>query len=505
MNIIHLIDDFLSELFPRFKESGNDLNVLREDLEKFYSFGSYKPVVSIEGQLVRIEVDVPAIMSQEADFRRAANLCEAGRFQDAKPIMTRLIEKNPTHSEYHRVLGQVYSEEGDQDAAIDTLIEALRWDPKNGYALLMMGNIFAKFKNDIETATIYFDQAVKANPEDNIAVNNIGATLLQQGRTGEAEKYFRKAHEIDPNYPNTHYALGLIAEMAGDYTKAFTHTIEAIRVNKKKDVLLQNSLKQAINAAMKAIENSNLEQLVRDYLHGLEFEADVKIELKQDADIPTAAKIEFAENYGRDHHVIRFKPGYPAVEHLIMHELVHLDFVLQARKEGENQLFVSTQSHKSRFIKSLEPALKRLSKMGIAEDSLARYATDLFEGMNRQVFNTPIDLFIEQKLYDDFPTLRPCPFLSLYQLMNENVKAVTDKKIVELTPKDILSKSRTFNLIYTLQFRDLYGLDMVEDLKAPPGDLKEAIRLYEEYLEYKDDRAPGEEYELVKHWAEDLM
>ena len=73
MTIIHLIDDFLSELFPRFKESGNDLDVLREDLEKFYSFGSYKPVVSIEGQLVRIEVDVTAIMSQEADFRRAAN------------------------------------------------------------------------------------------------------------------------------------------------------------------------------------------------------------------------------------------------------------------------------------------------------------------------------------------------------------------------------------------------------------------------------------------------
>jgi hypothetical protein len=142
--------------------------------------------------------------------------------------------------------------------------------------------------------------------------------------------------------------------------------------------------------------------------------------------------------------------------------------------------------------------------MGIAEDSLSRYASDLFEGMNRQAFNTPIDLFIEQKLYIDFPTLRPCQFLSLYQLMNENVKAVTDKKIVELTPKDILSKSRTFNLIYALQFRDLYGLDMVEDLKATPGEQKEAIRLYEEYLEYKDDRAPGEEYELVKHWAEDL-
>ena len=43
-------------------------------------------------------------------------------------------------------MGQMLSDEGDQDEAINYLIDALRWDSKNAWALLMMGNIFAKFK-----------------------------------------------------------------------------------------------------------------------------------------------------------------------------------------------------------------------------------------------------------------------------------------------------------------------------------------------------------------------
>ena len=50
-------------------------------------------------------------------------------------------------------MGQILSDEGDQEEAINCLIDALRWDSKNGYALLMMGNIFAKFKDDVPTAS----------------------------------------------------------------------------------------------------------------------------------------------------------------------------------------------------------------------------------------------------------------------------------------------------------------------------------------------------------------
>jgi Flp pilus assembly protein TadD len=396
------------------------------------------------------------------------------------------------------------SEEGNQEEAINCLIDALKWDSKNGWALLMMGNIFAKYKDDLPTAMKYYDQARVANPKDNITMNNIGANLMQQGKLEEAKKYFWEALKINDQYANTHFALGMIAEREEDLQSAFYSTIQAIKLNKSKDVLYQNSVSQVFEVSKKLIASDIGKKIFRKYRHKLEFEGDRKIDIVQDESIPTAAKFEFAENYDREIHLVKYKPSYPAVEHLIMHELVHLDFVIEARKGNLNQLFISNQNHKAEFIKGLEPTINKFSKMGISEKSIADYCSNLFEGMNRQIFNTPIDLFIENFLYNEFTELRPFQFISLYNMLQEGLKAVTDKKIVELSPKDIISKSKVYNIVNAIQFKDLYGFDFIKEFNATPNELKLATDFYDEYLEYKDDKEPAEEYELVLHWAEDL-
>jgi Flp pilus assembly protein TadD len=401
-------------------------------------------------------------------------------------------------------MGQILSDEGNQEEAINCLIDALRWDSKNGWALLMMGNIFAKFKDDVPTAMKYYDQALIANPNDNITINNIGANLMQQGKLEEAKKYFTEALKINNQYPNTHFALGMIAEMEADLQSAFYSTIKAVKLNKNKDVLYQNSVRQAFEIAQKIIATDTGKKIFRDYRHKLEYEGDRKIDIIKDEEIPTAAKFEFAENYDRENHIVKYKPSYPAVEHLIMHELVHLDFAIQARKDNLNQLFISTQNHKAEFIKGLEPTIKKLNKLGISEKSIADYCSNLFEGLNRQIFNTPIDLFIEDFLFNEYSDLRPFQFVSLYTMLQESIKAVTDKKIVELSPKEIISQSKVYNLVNAMQFKELYGFDFIKDFNANHSELKLATDFYEEYLQYKEDKEPAEEYELVIHWAEDL-
>jgi tetratricopeptide (TPR) repeat protein len=502
MQIIHKIDDFLFTIFPNIKKG--DEQSLINAIQEFYTYGPYKPKVSIEDNWIKIDIDTPTIVSQDADYNKVIALCEKGKYSDAKPILKNLISKNPTISEYHRIMGQILSDEGDQEEAINCLIDALRWDSKNGWALLMMGNIFAKFKDDVPTAMKYYDQSLVANPNDNITINNIGANLMQQGKLEEAKKYFWEAIKINDKYPNTHFALGMIAEMEADLQSAFYSTIQAIKLNKNRDVLYQNSVRQAFEIAKKIIATDAGKKIFREYRHKLEFEGDRRIDIVQDEEIPTAAKFEFAENYEREVHIVRYKPSYPAVEHLIMHELVHLDFVIQARKDDLNQLFISNQSHKTKFITGLEPTIKKFNKMGISEKSIADYCSNLFEGMNRQIFNTPIDLFIEQFLFTEFPDLRAYQFISLYTMLQEGLKAVTDKKIVELSPKDIISKSKVYNLVNAIQFKELFGLDFIKDFNATPSESKHANDFYEEYLQYRDDKEPAEEYELVLHWAEDL-
>ena len=402
-------------------------------------------------------------------------------------------------------MGQVLSDEGNQEEAINSLIDALRWDPRNGYALLMTGNIFAKFKNDIPTAMQYYDQALVANVNDYISLTNIGYLLLQQGKLEDAKKYLWQAVKINSEYANAHFTLALIAEKEQDLHSAFYSAVQAIKLSKQKDTLYQNAVKQAFAIAKKIIATGEGKKIFRKYRHKLEFDGGTEIDIIEDNEITTAAKIEFAENYNRPKHIVKFKPGYPAVEHLIMHELVHLDFVIEARKAELNQLFISTQQHKAIFLKTLEPTIKKFQKMGVSEEAVNNYTNGIFNGLNLQIYNTPIDLFIEDFIYNDYVELRPHQFLSLYAIIQEGLKAVTDKKIVELSPKDILSKSKVYNLVYALQYFALFGIDFVKDFQATAAELKQARGFYDEYLQYKEDKEPAEEYELVLHWAEDLQ
>ena len=257
MVIIHKIDDFLFNLFPKAKEAGKSVEILKDELSNYYTFGPYKPTVEINEEFVKIEIDTSTILSQKSAFDTAIKYCELGRFKKAKPLLEKLVKNNPTVSEYHRVLGQIYSDEGNQEEAVNCLIDALRWDPKNTHALTMMGNIFAKHRNDIPTAMTYYEQALKVMPEDHITMNNIGANLMQLGKVSEAERYFEKAYSINSNYPNTIYAMGMIKDIKGEYPAAFDFAIHSLKKSKINDPIYENAFQLATEISNKIIKPTN--------------------------------------------------------------------------------------------------------------------------------------------------------------------------------------------------------------------------------------------------------
>jgi hypothetical protein len=93
--------------------------------------------------------------------------------------------------------------------------------------------------------------------------------------------------------------------------------------------------------AKRIIATNTGDKIIALYSKKLEYLGEKEIHIEVAQDIATPAKMEFGENHDRPFHLVRYKDTYPAVEHLIMHEMVHLEFVLDARKEGVNQLFTS--------------------------------------------------------------------------------------------------------------------------------------------------------------------
>jgi tetratricopeptide (TPR) repeat protein len=449
-------------------------------------------------------LDIDSIATQEKEYRKAIEFCENGAYADAKPILEDLISKSPTVSEYHRVLGQIYSEEGNQERAIDYLIDALRWDPKNQYALIMVGNIYARHHEDVETAIRYYDQVVRIYPNDNLALNNIGANLHKTGKIDEALQYFLQAQAIDPKYPNTYAGLGNCYEQKREYTKAFESFIQGLKVHQKDDDLGKHLARNAFGVAEKVLQGELPDLLVGIYKQKLEEKGKRSIRIASDETISTAAKIEFAENYQRSEDLVKYNPKFIAYQHLVMHELVHLELMLEARETGENQLFTSNNQHQNNFREKLKPYAKKLTQQGIPSETVERVIGQLFEGLNNQIFNAAPDLFIEDRLYRNYPDLRPIQFVSLYNLLQQGIKAVTDESIVAIADPWVLSTSKIFNVLNAMQFKDLFALDLLTNYKATPKELSKAKALYEEFLEYQPNKLPAEEYELIENWGQDL-
>ena len=244
--------------------------------------------------------------------------------------------------------------------------------------------------------------------------------------------------------------------------------------------------------------------IVNAFAARLEEEFGKKIVIEEDAALKTAAKIEFAENYDREYHLVKYNPEYPAVHHLIMHELTHLLFAAQARVAGKNKLFVSYDNNKQKFLLALDRESKKLSKKGYDDAVIKQYYTALFEGLNGQIYNTPIDLFIEDYLYQNYPDLMPYQFVSLLGLIQEGIQATTDEKILTIAPPGILSKSKTFNLVNALHFLKRYGVNLIEEHKPTKTEKEQAEKFYREYDECRTRHTPGDEYDLLQSFAKQL-
>ena len=483
---------------------GGDTADLVQQMTSFYTVSGVAPRVTVADDEVLVELDVERIAGREKLYREALADCTKGRFEEAKLKLLRLIEEDPTHSEYHRLLGQVWSELGDANEAIDHLIDALRWDPKNTYALTMMGNIWARDKDDMETALRYYRSALEKDPYDHVALNNIATQYLIKRDWSNAREWFDKALAVEPTYPNALHGIAVVCLQLGDMRRAFDAAIACLKNNPKKDELYHRTLTLAMDTGLNLISRPDGQSLVDKEAGLLGDLTGTPIRIEADQNIPTKAKIEYAEVYDRQEHLVKYRPDSPAVEHLQLHELYHLRFATKARAEGTNELFVVKSSHKEAFMRTMTPAGVKLRKEGFTEESILQYLTMIFEGLNRQVFNAPIDLFIEWEMYHDHPDFRPFQFMSLAALVQEAVQATTDKRIVGHSPADVLSKSKVYSLTLALLWKELYGVDRMLDFKPTPLEMRMAEQFYDEFKEYRDDRQPAEEYEVLQHWADDL-
>lgn len=488
----------MSDLFET-----NKPDELVKKIKDYFSAAGIEVEVTAGDDAVSVELPSIDESSIEAEFQSIAGLCQQGKMKDAEPLLDDFIKNHPLYSEAHRIKAQMTMEKGDIDKAIDLNIEALRCNPQNSWALLLMGNLLCKYKKDFETARKYYDSVLKYDPQNSIAVNNIAAVMMELGKYKEAIPMFKQVLENDKKYANAYYGLALCHYNLKDFTTAFAvarqGSVTADRRTENPTVLeeLHKVMVASAHALMDGVNFMNVFLGIKDLI---ESESHQEVVIEEDKNLNVSAQLKYGPVYHRRNHIIKYNPSIPFMPHLGVHELMHLEMSIEASKSGKNRIVFTNADNTSAFRSRYASWINKLIKK-IGHSKAMDVAEQVHGGIVLQLMNCPLDLFVEKRMFDKYPTMRPLQLLSLMQQEDYNVKAILESEKRKFIPQDIVTMSKVMNIVTSMHVEKLFGLRFYQMYKPTKKEFEMAKDLYEEYEAY-DDYKPGEEYDLVEYFAQ---
>lgn len=436
-------------------------------------------------------------------------LCESGKFVDAMVLIQQAIADGDGNSEIYRIKGQLEFEGQQIDKAINSLIESLRLDNTNQSALILIGNVYATEKKYMETAMTYFNKVLEMNTGNYVALNNIGGLVAKTEDFDTATKYFNKTLEIKPDYAYAHYGLALIGHKQRLYSDAFDSCLEALRltVDKRLNSELANlydfSKNLLIGIAKDYAEHMKLDIVWNKVKESFEVQSGKPIIVSEDPSIGTPAKLEIAEYRNQAEHRLILKEQGLTTPYYVMHELSHLMLILDARQKDVNELFVSNQNTKDAFHKRFSKYTKVIRQGGVSKERHAGFEVQLYHGLCLQVYNAPIDLFIEHQLFHHYPLFRPAQLLGLLEIAKTAIAAASNQELKKVVPPFVRDANISLSVTLLLQIKELFHIDLLADI-TEAHLIKKGKRLYEDFVEIRDDKSAGEEYDMIRWWGEEL-
>ena len=438
-------------------------------------------------------------------LQQALDLCNKKDFEKATNLLEEIIKDEPQNSEAWRVLAQIHwINNNEPDKAYDELIEALRCEPKNIWALVLMGNLLTKEKNDIEHAKQYYDKVLEYYPDNAIAINNIGATYMERKDYEGALPYMEKALTIDDSYANSYYGLGLCYYQLGRLDDAFEicHKGPLKSSDRPENPAVREELvKLFITVAKDYADKTNYLNVWLGIKDELEAVDHVNIRFTEDRSLNVHAKMEYAPLHAAKEHVIRYNPSKDFVEHLFIHEMMHLKMSQKATKDRRAKAVISSEQTRAAFRRRYINFMKK-KHSHIPSQELDKVINGLADGLGLQLMNCPLDLLVEQMIYQGYKIVRPIQLLSLFHMEQDNINAVKQASSNGFFPKEIVYANKVMNMVTSMHFKDMYGINLIGQYHPTKQEFDHAKDLYDEFKAYLNTFNPGDEYEMLEYFVQ---
>ena len=155
-------------------------------------------------------------------------LASTGQYEFAAEQHQHALTRQPEFDVCRLNLANTFLESGAYDDAIGQYRQLLTRQPENASILIFLGNAYKK-QGNLDSAILSYQAALEKNPEMLEARLNLGkidlATDLRQ-----AENWFSSVLEIDPEYAEGYYWLGVVFQTLGKFGQAAGYFEKAIRL-----------------------------------------------------------------------------------------------------------------------------------------------------------------------------------------------------------------------------------------------------------------------------------
>jgi len=160
--------------------------------------------------------------------RQAWNRRNEAGYRQAEEYFQQAIAADPRYAKAYAGLADVYSMLGKNKEARDAVRTALDLDPRlaDGHASLGYINLDLEF--NVKSAEGEFKRALELDPEYPVAHYWYGRLMNMRGRFDEAILHLKRSLELDPTVPTTYENLGASYYFSGRYDEAVVEIKKAI-------------------------------------------------------------------------------------------------------------------------------------------------------------------------------------------------------------------------------------------------------------------------------------
>lgn len=148
----------------------------------------------------------------------------------AKSILIKLLNKCKNSYWAHKMLAEIYEQEGGMRKALDEYIKALENNRKDYEIYYKIAYLFNELNKKDEAVTI-LTGLLKKKPENFKATQLLGDILCESGNYKEALSVYMNARKYNSNNYDLYYNLGMVYTMLNDFNNAKIYYNKAAQIN----------------------------------------------------------------------------------------------------------------------------------------------------------------------------------------------------------------------------------------------------------------------------------